>query len=142
MRDARRIALMSRNLIETGLDWSWTERRVAASIRDRTTNVAVAYDTGNVIGFGIARFRMDEAHILLLAVNESHRRRGVGTALVRWIEKTALVAGIGIVYLEARLVNTDARHFYKALGYREFRIEPRRYGGIETGVRLGKDLWT
>lgn len=132
---------MSRDLIERGLGWSWTEARVAASLKDRSANVAVACDGGRMIGFCIARFGMDEAHILLLAVDPGHRRRGVATALVRWIEKTALVAGIGIVYLEARLNNAGARNFYRALGYREFMRQRGRYRGIETGVCLGRDLW-
>lgn len=140
-RDAWRIALMSKHLIEAGLGWSWTEQRVLASIRDRATNVAVARDGGALAGFCIAKFRDEEGHIVLLAVNESQRRRGLGTALVQWMEKTALVAGIGIMYLEARLNNAGARRFYEALGYKEFKLEPRRYGGIETGVCLGKDLW-
>lgn len=137
----RRIAEMSRDLIEVGLGWSWTVRRVAACLEDKAASVAVAHDAGRVIGFAIAKFRMDEAHILLLAVDEAHRRCGVGTALIRWIEKTALVAGIGIVYLEARLANAGAREFYKALGYKEFKVDAKRYRGVEAGVRLGKDLW-
>lgn len=132
---------MSKNFIEVGLGWSWTEQRVMASIRDRETNVAVADDGGQVIGFCIAKYKAEEGHILLLAVDELHRRRGVGTNLVRWMEKTALVAGIGIMYLEARLRNAGARNFYNRIGYKEFRLERGRYRGIETGVRLGKDLW-
>lgn len=132
---------MSRDLIEVGLGWSWTVDRVAASLHDENTNVAVAHDAGKVIGFAIAKFRMDEGHILLLAVDGTHRRRGVGTALIRWIEKTALVAGIGIVYLEARLSNAGARAFYKSLGYGELKVDAKRYRGVEAGVRLGKDLW-
>ena len=141
LRDVPRIAAMSRELIEFGLGWSWTESRVRNSLMDRDTNVAVARDAGHPIGFAITKYRADEAHIVLFAVDQRHRRKGVGSALIKWIEHTALIAGIGVIYLEARLSNTGAREFYKALGYREFRVEPRRYRGRETGVRLGKDLW-
>ena len=140
-RDARQIAEMSRDLIEVGLGWSWTEKRVLANIRDKDTNVAVAHNAGRVTGFVIAKYRADEAHIVLLAVNKASRRKGVGTALMKWIEKTALIAGIGVIYLEARLINTSARKFYQALGYKEFKTERGRYNGVETGVQLGKDLW-
>lgn len=136
-----RIATMSRDLIESGLGWRWTDRRVMVSLRDRNTNVAVARAAGRVVGFCIARYRMDVGYILLFAVDQAHRRRGLGTALVRWVEETALVAGIGIMYLEARLNNTGARAFYRTLGYREFKVEPRHYSGIEAAVRLGRDLW-
>lgn len=139
--DAGRIARMSRDLVETGLGWSWTERRVLRSLRDRNTNVAVARASGRVIGFCIAKYRADSAHILLFAIDRANRRRGLGTALIRWVEETALVAGTGIIYLEARLNNVGARAFYQALGYEEFKIDPGRYRGVESGVRLGKDLW-
>jgi ribosomal-protein-alanine N-acetyltransferase len=141
-RDARQIALMSKNYIEVGLGWSWTEKRILKNVRDKDSNVAVAHNDGRVAGFGIAKYGADEAHIVLLAVNRESRRKGVGTSLMKCIEKTALIAGIGVVYLEARLNNTSARKFYQALGYKEIKTEPGRYKGIETGVHLGKDLWS
>lgn len=140
-QDARCIAEMSKNLIEVGLGWSWTVERVTRSIWDRNTNVAVVCDAHRVIGFGITKFKAEEAHIVLLAVADAWRRRGVGTMLIRWIEKTALIAGVGIVYLEARLNNAGARAFYRTLGYKEFKAIPGRYKGLETGICLGKDLW-
>jgi ribosomal-protein-alanine N-acetyltransferase len=140
-RDAVHIAGMSRQLIEVGLGWTWTPRRVIRSLQDRNTNVAVAHDGGRIIGFGIARYRLNEAHIALFAVEYASRRYGVGTALMRWIEETALTAGIGVVYLEARLSNVGARAFYQKLGYREIKTVPGMYNGIETGVCLAKDLW-
>ena len=141
VRDAKWIALLSRNSVESGLGWTWTTRRVVAALKDTDTNVAVAQDGGRGIGFIIAKYKLNEAHVFLLAVKADHRRRGVGTALLAWVEKTALVAGIGIVYLEARANNPGARRFYTTLGYKEFKTIPNRYRGIETGVRLGKDLW-
>ncbi len=140
-RDAVQIAEMSRQLIEVGLGWTWKPGRIIRSLQDRDTNVAAAYSGGRIIGFGITQYRSNEAHIALFAVERASRRRGVGTALIKWIEETALTAGIGIIYLEARLSNVAARAFYRQLGYREIRLEPDMYGGIEAGVRLAKDLW-
>lgn len=140
-RDALRIAEMSRELIEVGLGWSWTPARVLRSLQDRNTNVAVAHDGGRIIGFGIAQYHSDEAHIALFAVESASRRCGVGTALIKWMEETALTAGIGVIYLEARVSNVVARTFYRKAGYREVKIVPGMYKGIETGVRLAKDLW-
>jgi ribosomal-protein-alanine N-acetyltransferase len=141
-RDAVQIAEMSRQLIEVGLGWTWTPPRILRSLQDRDTNVAVAHDHGRIIGFGITHYRLNEAHIALLAVERASRRRGVGTALIRWIEATALTAGIGVVYLEARQSNVGARAFYRQLGYREVRLEPGMYRGIEAGVSLARDLWS
>lgn len=128
-------------MIEVGLGWSWTPKRIIRSLQHAEINVAVACDAQGIVGFGIARYRAQQAHIPLFAVDGAHRRAGIGTALMRWIEATALTAGIGVIYLEARHANSGARAFYRALGYREIGTVPGMYRGIETGVRLVKDLW-
>jgi ribosomal-protein-alanine N-acetyltransferase len=139
--DASAIAAMSRDFIEQGLGWSWTMQRVARSIRDSQTNVVTAWDAARLAGFGIMKYKDDEAHLLLFAVRDSHRRRGIGSALVGWLERTALVAGIGVILLETRTTNEAARAFYGNLGYREIATVPGYYRGVESGVRLAKDLW-
>ncbi|HEY0179057.1 MAG TPA: GNAT family N-acetyltransferase, partial [Dokdonella sp.] len=142
-RDAEPIATMSRDLVEHGMRWQWTPARVLRSIRERDVNVAVAPGRigAGLRGFGIMRYTDDEAHLLLLAVDAACRRRGLGAALMRWLEDAALAAGVGVVHLEARAGNDAARAFYRALGYREIRVERGLYSNREDGVRIAKDLW-
>ena len=141
LADGESIACMSRELIESGLGWRWTPSRVARSLRDAATNVAVARHRGALVGFGIMRYRDEEAHLVLLAVNARHRRRGVGAALVAWLEASALVAGIGVIRLEARRNNADALAFYRRLGFRPVSVVREMYDGREDGVRMARDLW-
>jgi len=140
--DALPIARMSRDLIERGLGWSWTPLRVARSIAAADTNVIVAAGSvGTPVGFGIMKYAEDEAHLLLLAVEPMHARRGLGSAIVAWLEESARVAGVGPVYVEARATNAGARAFYRRLGYGEIQRLPGYYGGMEASVRMAKDLW-
>jgi ribosomal-protein-alanine N-acetyltransferase len=142
--DAAGIAALSRDRIERGLGWSWTGPRVLRSILDRSSNVVVAEEPGDarcLLGFGIMKYHDEEAHLLLLAVTTEAGRVGVGTAMLRWLERSALVAGVGQVYLESRLANGVARAFYARLGYREIQVLPGYYQGREACVRLAKDLW-
>jgi len=139
--DAAAIAAMSRDLIEYGLHWRWAPGRVAASIGDRATNVAVARIGRRLCGFGIMKYRDLEAHLHLLAVHPSCQGKGVGAELVGWLERSALTAGIGVVYVEARSANSVARAFYRKLGYREFAQANGYYENSEDAVRLAKDLW-
>lgn len=139
--DAQRIALLSRDDVEQGLGWRWTPMRIVRMIEDAASNVVVARSAGAFAGFGIMRYKDDEAHLLLLAVASTQRRQGVGSALVGWLETTALTAGIGVIYLEARTRNTEARAFYRRLGYTEFKLVHRLYSSSEDGVRIAKDLW-
>ena len=144
--DAEAIAAMSRDAIEQGLGWRWTRERVLRALRDRAVNVIVARtDVGRIIGFSIMRYDdagdAEAAHLLLFAVSAAHRRRGIGTALLRWLEATALTAGIGIICLEARITNHEARAFYQHHGYREVARVRGMYRGIEDGIKIAKDLW-
>lgn len=141
--DAAAIAALSRDRIERGLGWRWTAPRVLRAIADRASNVVVARNPGDarLLGFGIMKYHDDEAHLLLLAVAAAAARRGVGSALLRWLEQSALVAGVGQVYLESRLENHAARAFYACLGYREIQVVPGYYQGQEAAVRLARDLW-
>lgn len=141
-QDARRIAEMSRDFVEAGLGWRWTAERVLRNIRNAATNVVVAHQAGRVSGFGIMEYKEEEAHLVLLAVDASLRRRGIGSSLVAWLEATARTAGIGLIFLEARAKNHEALAFYRKLGYKEVGIIPGYYLGLEDGVRIAKDLWS
>ena len=136
--DALCIAGMSRDYIEYGLGWSWTRDRVLRNLRHRDTNAVVAMCEADRAGFAIMKYGDDEAHLLLLAIKPSHRRCGVGSALVEWLERSAQVAGIGRITLEARASNEAARMFYGRLGYSQTQILPGYYGGRETSVRMTK----
>ncbi len=59
--DAAAIATLSRDRIEQGLGWSWTAPRVLRSIADPASNVVVAGPAGQLTGFGIMKYRDDEA---------------------------------------------------------------------------------
>lgn len=139
--DANRIAIMSRDLIEYGLGWRWSPSRVMRHIKAINVNVAVARQANKITGFGIMEYGDSEANLLLLAVDTPYRRLGVGAALIAWLETTALTAGIGVIRLETRSRNAEAREFYRQLGYHEVRMLPGFYRGIEDGVQFAKDLW-
>ena len=139
--DAPAIALMSRELIETGLSgWSWDPNRVARSIKARDTLVVVAAVRNHLTGFSIMNFGDDQAHLTLLAVKPSHQRCGIGRSLVAWQEESALVAGIATINLELRAMNNTAREFYRALGFTETAYIPGYYRGVETALRMSRDI--
>jgi ribosomal-protein-alanine N-acetyltransferase len=138
--DAQDIATMSRELIEQGLPWTWRPGRVLAALRRPETNVGVVR-TGSVLeAFGIMDHFDSHAYLALLAVRPASQRTGVGRALLRWLEASALVAGAERIGVEARLDNVAARSFYNELGYHETAIRRGRYSDGVDGVRLEKWL--
>lgn len=138
--DATDIGRMSRDLIETGLPWAWTPRRVAASVRNAQALVIVARDAQRIVGFAIMRYGDDDAHLDLLGVDHDYRRAGLGRRLLEWLEKAGLVAAISAVFLEVRAENLGAQVFYEHLGYRKLALLPNYYQGVESAVRMGREL--
>ena len=139
--DAYEIAVMSRYLIEVGLrGWTWPPERVARAIRARDTNVLIADVKDNLIAFAIMDCGDTSAHLALLAVKPSHQRCGIGKRLMAWLEEAALTAGITTVGLELRSNNFAARTFYRMLGYKETSYVPGYYRGVETAVKMSRDI--
>jgi len=139
--DAYEIAVMSRYLIEVGLrGWTWPPDRVAKAIRTRDTNVVAAEVKRHLVGFAIMDFGDTSAHLSLLAVKPNYQRCGIGRQLVGWQEEAALTAGITTVSLELRSNNFAARAFYRVLGYKELSYIPGYYRGVETAVKMARDI--
>ena len=140
LSDAADIAAMSRDYIEQGLPWTWTEERVAKAIRDPETNVVVAGEASGITGFGIMFYASEDAHLLLFAVRSAHQRRGVGSAILRWLEDVAHGAGATRIRVECLRENSVARNFYCEHGYHELDIAKNYYRGVRDGIRLEKWL--
>ncbi len=153
--DAARIAAMSERYIEAGLAPSWPAARIARHLRDPDSVVlcavhasaqaaapapAAAAPAADLAGFAIMRFADSSAHLNLLAVDPRWRRRGIGTRLLGWLEETALTAGTFHVSLELRSANQAALDFYRRLGYRETGTLPGYYQGVETAIRMSRDV--
>jgi ribosomal-protein-alanine N-acetyltransferase len=140
LADAADIAAMSRDYIEQGLPWGWRHDRVAKAINDPETNVAVVGGQGSLVAFGIMSYSEDEAHLQLFAVRRASRRKGIGSAVLLWLEAVARSAGAKRIRVEARIDNSAARCFYNEHGYHERHIGEAMYSGIIDGVCLEKWL--
>lgn len=138
--DAAPIAVMSRELIETGLPWSWTPARVARNLRQPETLVLTARDGAVLAGFAIMQFGEERAHLSLLAVRPEYRRQGIARRMLDWLSASALTAGIASIHLELRAANLDARSFYLKLGFAESARITGYYQGRENAVRMSRDI--
>jgi [ribosomal protein S18]-alanine N-acetyltransferase len=134
------LAAMSRELIEVGLKPTWSAARIGWHVRHPESVVLTARTGLALAGFAIMRYAEDVAHLNLLAVTPAHRRRGVARGLLGWLEETALTAGAFIVGLELRAGNEVGRAFYRALGYREAGEIAGYYQGVESAIRMVRDV--
>jgi [ribosomal protein S18]-alanine N-acetyltransferase len=138
--DAPAIAAMSCRLIEAGLSPSWPAERVARHIRGADSLVLTAKRCASLIGFAIMQFGETTAHLNLLAVDASSQRRGLGRALLSWLEESAVVAGTFVIELELRASNAAAHAFYAARGYRDRGRVAGYYQRVEDAIQMDKNL--
>jgi GNAT superfamily N-acetyltransferase len=84
-----------------------------------------AFEEGTVIG-GLAAYVLPkfeqarrEIYIYDLAVAESHRRRGVATALIESLKRLSPDLGAYVIFVQADYVDEPAVALYTKLGIRE-----------------------
>lgn len=140
LSEAEPIAIMARDLIESGLGWSWVPSQVAKYIRSSESLVIITRDQRNLVGFAIMNFSHNKAHLNLIGVKPSYQRGGIGRGLVEFLERSAWFAGISMIQLEIRANNQEARNFYQSLGYSEVGYFPKYYRGKENAVRMTHHL--
>jgi len=138
--DAIEIATMSKHDIEHDLGWRYTPERIRRLINHESKNVVVARSDNTLVGFGIMTYHDDHANLDLLAVKRGYRRMGIGARIVAWLEKVALTAGNGVIFVQVRESNRGAIEFYERLGFIAIEEAAGYYRGVETAVIMSKSL--
>jgi ribosomal-protein-alanine N-acetyltransferase len=80
-----------------------------------------------IVGFVGVWLTPDEAHIVTIAVRESHRGRGIGELLLIAAIELATLNDREVVTLEVRASNQAAQALYEKYGFRSVGIRPRYY---------------
>jgi len=101
----------------------------------------VAEENNDVVSFilGISP-APNQARILILAVDEKYRRRGVGAALLNAFMQACIVKGVRLITLEVRTTNDDAIRFYGKFGFNIVHLIPNYYKDGENGYIMHKTI--
>jgi ribosomal protein S18 acetylase RimI-like enzyme len=89
----------------------------------------VAEDGDTVVGTVMAGYDGHRGWLYSVAVKTSHRRAGLGTALVREAEARLEALGCGKINLQVRTGNAAVAEFYRRLGY-----------AVEERISMGKTI--
>jgi ribosomal-protein-alanine N-acetyltransferase len=89
--------------------------------------VAVSPSTGELVGYIGYSVAADQVHILSLATDPKHRRRGIARALMYACLEARECQGATIAHLEVRESNAAAINLYNQLGFRQVGRRPRYY---------------
>ena len=96
----------------------WSRSMFAAELRKPSALALGAYlESGELAGYAFVSRYVDAWHVMNVAVDPQHRRRGIATELLeRLFEVTANDQRRGYT-LEVRVSNADAIRLYERLGF-------------------------
>lgn len=113
LRDAPKLAQLHAASFHRG----WGEGEFEQMLAERNTLVHRLRQGRKTIGFAVSRMAADEAEILSIAVEPSHRGRGLSRNLL--LTHLGHLAGRGVraVFLEVEENNQPARRLYDRAGF-------------------------
>lgn len=116
-----------RDILDKDLGYNVTSSelkfRIDEMMRRGNYKIVVACDEDIVIGYvgftSFLAFEVDNeaVKVLALAVSGEYRRQGVGTGLMREVEKFANKYSMKVISLNSGLMRKNAHKFYESLGY-------------------------
>jgi len=140
LRDAPKLAELHGASFHRG----WGEGEFEQMLRERNTLVHRLRQGRKTIGFAVSRMAADEAELLSIAVDASHRGRGLSHNLL--LTHLGHLAGHGVrtVFLEVEENNQPARRLYDRAGFAVAGRRERYYkqpGGEQlNAVLMRRDL--
>ena len=105
-----------------------------------TADCLVAEQEKKIVGFLLAETNPPLAHIVTLDVAESHRKKGLGSALLREMEEHFAFREIQSVLLETAVDNESGIAFWQHHGYRSEAVVKRYYLGKINAYEMRKKL--
>ena len=105
----------------------WTEGMFRQELLNGSSHFYVAYQDGELIGYGGFWFLAGEAHITKLTIDEPYRYQGLGSILLRYLLHKGREAGATTARLEVRQSNGAARSLYEKFGFEEVGLRKGYY---------------
>lgn len=99
-----------------------------------------AVEGTRVVGFCISIRRGDHGHIITMDVLKEFRRNGIGTSILREIERRLISAGVRRVALETATDNGVAVTFWKRHDYVSVGVKKGYYAGKRDAYYMTKEL--
>ncbi|MDI9246286.1 ribosomal protein S18-alanine N-acetyltransferase [Marinobacter sp. CHS3-4] len=83
--------------------------------------------SGELVGYAVVAYLVDEAHLLNICVSSRHRRHGFARYLLRYLVCEAAKDGMVQLILEVRESNQSAADLYLSEGFSEIGRRPNYY---------------
>ncbi len=112
---------------QAAYDYPWTEGIFRDCLRVGYCCWLMEDDMEGTVAYGIMSVAVGEAHLLNLCVAPTHRRRGLGRAMLQHLLHTARRHGAETLFLEVRPSNVSARRLYDEVGFNEVGMRRKYY---------------
>jgi ribosomal-protein-alanine N-acetyltransferase len=118
----------------------WSERMFTDELAAPGRRYLVAEADDAIVAYGGIMVIDGDAHIMNLAVQVSHRRRGLASQMLLALIDEALGLGASHLTLELRVSNAPARRLYEKFGFTPVGLRPRYYGDEDALVMWALDV--
>ena len=109
---------------------AWTLPQLSSMIDLPGSWLTLAKIDNIAAGFALSRAILDEAELLLIAVQPQWRKRSIGSRLLTETQNIARGRGIQTMHLEVRSTN-DAIKMYKKAGFYHMNTRLKYYRGVD-----------
>jgi ribosomal-protein-alanine N-acetyltransferase len=109
---------------------AWTDALFLAELAEVSISrdVSVAILDSQLVGYASFRYVGKQGDVNTVAVASDQQGKGIGTALMDWLESQAALRNVREIFLEVRSDNEAAIKMYDARGYERIDIRRNYYG--------------
>jgi ribosomal protein S18 acetylase RimI-like enzyme len=107
--------------------WGGERGSESDNLEDISIHRAIKNNKNDIIGVGRMHFIDHEAQIRYMAIKKSYRGKGLGTRMIKELEKVAYSNKIKRIFLNSR---ENAIKFYEKNGYKIINEVESSFGGI------------
>jgi ribosomal-protein-alanine N-acetyltransferase len=97
-------------------------------------------NNGEILGYVLVNYCLDESDILKVAVATKHRKKGYGLTLLNELKKVAKTKGINKIFLEVREDNFGAIALYEKADYVKISVRKNYYDGKVNALIYQKEI--
>jgi ribosomal-protein-alanine acetyltransferase len=120
----------------------WTRSMFETSLASSDECWVLMID-GEIAGYAIVSYILDEAHLLNICIHPNYFRQGLGRKLLQYLIARALDKRKNVFFLEVRISNQSAIDLYFSEGFNEVGVRPNYYpakSGKEDAVLMTLEL--
>jgi len=119
---------------------SWTEELFLGELAEvsNSRDVSVALLDSEIVGYASFRYVGKQGDVNTVAVSRDQQGKGIGTALMNWLESQAALRNVKEIFLEVRSDNEAALKMYTSRSYERIDVRRNYYGNTIDAIIMRK----